>query len=484
MALQYLVLTDVDAIQRYVFDSIRLATIVGASKIVANFDRTLECDEGEDAKHDAEVAVLSGGNGLFVFSDKPTAKAFVARVPDQFRSAAGGGTITASNIEPFEGDEGYREALQRALASLKDRKQSGQQSDEPIGLGLVHTCEYCGAEPAGLREITVGGKARRIGSTCAKKWDARNQAKDVAEDFNQLAGDDYLAIIAIDGDGLGTRLQEQPSVDRYADFSAGVKHCISRAIAAATSIGQSTESNSASPFQNLYQGGDDIVVACPSQWALPFAAAFSKSIESENWDWAGESGQIGFSIGISVTHSGFPVRSTHQIANRLLRHAKQVAKDRKWNEGAIDFAIVTESMGDAELILREREIVSHDGRLRLSGRPYRLKSGEPHSLSSLKKACDELRDFPRNRIYTLRNELTASRIMEARDVSPTTLRWTTKRIEGRIAAWQRRVDRDPALKNAWEAASANLPVKEDRTYPHGDVADALYLWEKCLGSRD
>jgi hypothetical protein len=482
MSVQHLLITDVDAIQRYVFASVRMATIVGASRIVATFDAELETLATDlNGEFQATRAVLGGGNGLFVFSLEGRAEKFAEEAVKRFRLASVSGTLTASEVVPFEGDDGYPAALKKALQSLESRKLMGSTMDEQPDLGLAWRCEYCGAEAALPGELVVVNERRRIGPACQKKLESRNETDNRPEkDFNILAGDDYLAIMVIDGDGLGRRLRGLKSPESYADFSRQIKDCINRAIENGKSVAGENR-----PFHILYQGGDDLVIACPSQWALPFAEAFSESLAAADWTWAGDDGRVGFSIGISIANSGFPFRVSHQIASELLRSAKRAAHDQNWPEGAIDFALITEASGDAETLLKEREIASDDCKIMLTGRPYRLAKDEAHSLSKLRQACEELRkgDFSQNRLFSLRNTLTSSRIDRAgTSLGIAAARETVRRL---LNGFEARIERFPSLKTAWASAMNKLSFEGNVSiFPHGDLADALYLWEHNLGNQN
>ncbi|MCU0872571.1 MAG: hypothetical protein MUE50_09530 [Pirellulaceae bacterium] len=494
MPTQYLVLTDVDAIQRYVFSSVRMAAIVGASQIVRRFDGELEGLATGDFQ--ATRAVVNGGNGLFVFPAELPAVGFGTEAVRAFRETSVNGSLTASSPFAFD-DGGFPAALQLALADLDRRKREGTVQDEPLGLGLAQTCQYCGCEPGQPARRIVGGESRVVGTACARKLDARNLQRTqssgdlLARDFNELADDDYLATIVIDGDGLGERLKILQSPDEYAAFSENVKRVQGSALDAGFARLRSRQGGAdgnltPDRFELLYHGGDDLVLACQGRWAFPFVEAFSAKLEQEKWGWADPAGRIGFSAGVTIARSGFPFRMAHAIAGELLRNAKRHAKDNHWPEGGVDFAIVSEASGDAATILAEREIrLQGRTELSLTGRPYRLNTRETHSLSRLREACAALKNknFPPNRLFDLRNAVTGSAWSDTGVEARVRLSTITADLQQYLHQWESRVERVPDLKAAWAAARSKLPI-DDRTYAHSDLADAMYLWETCLGNQD
>lgn len=491
MTTRHLVLTDVDAIQRYVFASTRMAAIVGASHIVRQFDQTLR-KLATDLQ--AQEAVVHGGNGLFVFADDKSAKTFSRRAVREFRRASVNGSLTASGPVAFADPADYPTARQQALKALEKEKRRGTAQDESLSLGLARRCEFCGCEPARPEPRIVGQERQFPGPACAAKLDARAaEAGDApVRDFNQLAGEDYLAIIVIDGDGLGQRLTMLDSPERHRKFATDVDRVVTEALDAGLegvgAAGRAGDQPAASPegFQVLYRGGDDLVLASRAQMAFPFVQAFTASLDAQDWKWAGPAGRIGFSIGVTVAHSGFPFRMAHAIAGELLRNAKRAAKDRDWPEGAIDFAVVTEASGDAESILAERQIFekrSGEPRIAFTGRPYRLQANQPHSLSKLRQACAELRDFPSGRLFYLRNALTASAWSKTGCEISSELADIKGQIQAFVDQWNARLERIPQLAKSWKRACANLP-QQTPLLPYGDLTDALYLWENHLGNHN
>ncbi len=471
-----------------------MAAIVGASQIVRQFDQTLQKLATD---HQAQEAVVHGGNGLFVFADEGLAKEFSRQAVGEFRRASVNGSLTASGPVAFADPADYPTARQQALKALEAEKRQGSAQDESLTLGLARRCEFCGCEPARPEPRIVGDDRQFPGPACAAKLDARAaEAGDLpVRDFNQLAGDDYLAIIVIDGDGLGTRLKSINSPAEHQEFANHVERVVKEALEAgragastASQAGEQAAGQACSPegFQVLYRGGDDLVVASRARLAFPFIRAFSASLDAEDWQWAGPAGRIGFSIGVTVANSGFPFRMAHAIAGELLHNAKRIARDRGWPEGAVDFAIVTEASGDAETILAERQIVGTDSRgtgIALTGRPYRLHASQPHSLSKLLDSCAELGDFPRGRLFDLRNALTAAAWSKTGREGAVEMESIATDLRAYLQQWQARVERVPTRNEAWKRACSLLP-SGDTLFAYPDLTDALYLWETQLGNQN
>ncbi len=177
-------------------------------------------------------------------------------------------------------------------------------------------------------------------------------------------------------------------------------------------------------MQVLFAGGDDIVIACRGDLALPLATELVLAVSgATDWGWS-KCKKVGLSAGVVVTRVGFPFRAAHAIAEGLLREAKQTAMEEGWSRddqerhGAVDYAVVSESSADLEVILAQRFVGTKDRprAIAFSGRPYRAAASGRRSIGGLMNACRRLAqdDFPRSRLFELRRELTR----EALDINP------------------------------------------------------------------
>ncbi len=528
---RFLLLTDVDAIQSYVFSSIRMSTIVGASQIVRESEaistdtaNTVKNEKGELA---VEVGVCHGGGGLFVFNDIEKARDFERQISREFKKRSVNGSLSTSGTHEFGSDSGqsFRTAREAALEELEGQKRLGRNSSESPELGWAWNCETCGANPATEAvsrkfDSVDDDQAAEIKSVwrvcpaCKARYDHRKSSVDRQKLFYQdrqgepklkipfnledLAGDSHWALVVLDGDGLGQRLREFDSPQSYQEFSNGLKSLIESALKTGLQSIQELHQQETAPALILFDGGDDIVVACPAELAFPFVDSFSRHLQYSfahgECEWDGGKA-IGFSAGVVVTRQGFPFQTAHRIADGLLRNAKTKARKNGWIEGAIDFAVITEAYGDSERILAERSIGDKRGVTMVSftGRPYHLKSGGARSFEKLKSACRLLKQksFPSNSLFDLRNNLNRTAIVGTKDheSSKTVEEVCSDIVEPFITNWERRVNRVPLNEATWAEVnrlldfnSPKLNSSAEAEFPHADLADAIYLWEKCFDS--
>lgn len=507
MAIKHLVLTDVDAIQSYVFSSVRMAMMVGASQIVRYADEKIKTL----ARHwGARPAVASGGIGLFVFDMQDDAQRFASRVKSHFAKVSVNGTLTASDIVPFDdrlgsdNPNGFARRRDEALASLDRRKRLGRALSESVGFGMAWNCETCGKERA-VRLRQHADETWRVCVACDRRYKSRRQGNtrqlayygpcatledgttlNVDIDLDTLAEGGHWALVVLDGDGFGDRLRTFDTPASFEIFSDNLVQLMFSAVSSGLQTIYSLRPGRA-PAIVLFDGGDDIVIACRAEFALPFVRAFASRIQQEpNPGWA--NGSLGFSAGIAIVGVGFPFRTAHRIAEGLLRNAKRAAHKLRpngdarfrWSEGAVDYAIVTESHADVTQLLDEREIADEPGRtaITFTGRPYRLALNTPRSLESLRSACSKLKsnDFPSSRLHDLRNHLTRSAITTHTSYTGIGVEaLAEKMVLPFLKSWETRTCRSPSLAECWQEARLE-GFDANAEFPQADLADAIKLW--------
>jgi hypothetical protein len=515
-------MTDVDAVQSYLFASARLRESAGASELLVTFDEALK-KLAEKMK--GFVPHSAGGSALVLFEDErqEQAREFVHKSKRLLETTAVGARLSASEPIDIQVTDGFSDAVTQAARSLERNKRLGSHRSEPVTFPLARRCESCGVEPV-VGSVKVGSgtseTTRFLGASCLAKHDARSlrwleghwpaldtlgwkhERAALADDFNELAAGSRLAVIVADANGVGQRLRGLDSPSAYQAFSQGLKKAID------TSLHQALKSVSQKPlgkkpklpYQVLFCGGDDIVVACRQELALPFARKLTETFADQNQGAPWNSGQpIGLSVGIVCCNPGFPFLAAHEIAEHILAEAKGASRDQGWIEGAVDWAVVTESFGSAGRILDDRLIASPhgDASLRLTGRPYRVGPRGCRTLGSFEKSCQALGSgFPRNKLYQLRGWASARELLPANTekIDEATVVRSLDALEKHLERFRDRLIRNETARDAWYKALELVQARDDQTKkkgaepseifssepswwtPIGDFADALTLW--------
>ncbi|MCB9609677.1 MAG: hypothetical protein H6716_24000 [Polyangiaceae bacterium] len=496
MANSWLVMCDVDGVQAWLMRSVHLREIAGASQMLADFDDGL-------AKHARKGTVLfvGGGTALVGFEDEQPALDFCRAVPNALEQATVNATLSVSD-PVLVGEGGFGAAMKKLVEDLERKKRVGQGRGEPLDFCHAVRCEGCALEPAVTAgTVKLGTDTRLLGAACLARHKARERTRWLdwmrghcarwknatpAADASALAGGANLALVLADVNGVGDRLAALGSVEAYKAFSKGLgaalREALVRSIAAEVPSEDLTKGSI--PVEVLYAGGDDLLIACRGDLAMPLvstlAAEFAARAGSDS-TWTG--GQpLGISFGVTITGGKFPFRVAHTIAAGLLRHAKRVARAEGWVEGAVDWAVVTETWGSSEAILADRVFETDSESLFLTGRPYRVSGQDARGLSSFRQACgDVAANFPRNKLYDLRRWCSAAQLRRDGADSPSEAK---ERLDDAILAFTRSVRRDPQTEYRWNTARSRLGLDESDYWaatttsrtPLGDLADGLALW--------
>lgn len=494
----YLVATDIDGIQSYLFQSVRLNTIAGASNIIADADRLL----GEVAEQtQGRVVLASGGIGLVEFADRDLAATFASTVADQFRRTSVSGRLTASQPIERSAAESFGAAAGRSFRNVETRKRAGHAADQPVTIPYGEPCEACGQELATNRiafEQAGGQDSRLLGPACHAKFDhhrdhrhfwlpwvrsstnASFQAwrdldprRRLAREFNELTGDGDLGLVLADADGTGRLLRDLADQDRsqWSTFSGGLAELSRTSLVCAIDDAIPTAllldvDGGPLPVLPLFCGGDDFVLACRGDLALKLADRLCREFAEADKPWC-PGNKLSLSSAVVVTRPGFPFRIAHQIASRLLREAKRHAKEAGWRDqgvGAIDYALITEASADADSLLADRVLESRSGKdvLHLSGRPYRVGVDGPGSLLGLRTAVERARALPRNKLFELRRLFSAAAWLRAEQSDSTDAKkiaeWR-RELDRAVEQWNDRLMRQGELWSIWTDVARTLGVK-------------------------
>lgn len=502
-----LVMCDVDAVQAWLFQSVHLREIAGASQLLADYDDEAVLELAADGK----VLSSGGGTALVRFDEPGKAQQFQQRLPRELLRRTVNATVTVSDPQTV-GAGPFGEAVGRVLRDVEHKKRLGRQVGEYADASFALRCQGCGREPVvaeGL--VTIDDEPRQLGAACLARHNARRRSRwlgwmrskegwqnvdfrRLPADANDLTRGGKLALVLADVNGVGERLVSLHSETSYCDFSAGLSGAVREALVEAVASVETPSQDDAQKLrlEVLYAGGDDLLVACRGDRALEFVQTlvteFTARASGDAGHWCGGV-PLGMSAAVVVVGAKFPFRTAHAIARRLLQHAKRVSREREWQEGAVEWAVVTEAWAEGEQILADRVIESSSLALHLTGRPYRACSSGPHSLGSFQDACKELvNDFPRNKLFDLRGLCSASQLaaVDSAGLRRRAVEEACKELSARVSGVVSRLPRDPEVWHQWESACSALGLADPRDpfwreqpewrTPVGDFAEGIDLW--------
>jgi len=228
-------------------------------------------------------------------------------------------------------------------------------------------------------------------------------------DFTQIAANKYLAVIHMDGNGIGQRsteyaqsIQAEDFISRQAameKFFFGMRSAMRAAVASAL---KEQFEDAPDHYRLLMLGGDDVLIVCRADRALPLVTSVTRSLADYRLA-DGEPLTIG--AGIAIGKPKLPFHRLHELAEQLASSAKRIAvgPDRK-RRSVVDWLVTTSSWVDSIDAHRSRweriqyAIEGKSETLLLTGKPYpalgEAVSGERDSVSAESEpSLEALLDF-------------------------------------------------------------------------------------------
>lgn len=272
-------------------------------------------------------------------------------------------------------------------------------------------------------------------------------------DLGDLCGNDYLAVIHADGNDIGgairrllQNLEHNSPVDDFDEvlkreaqvenFFHSMRVLFRRAVLMAVAETFKDFHGKITPYQLLMLGGDDVLMICRAQFALPFTQNLAHALEKLQEDKAAEE-QITIGAGIVISKPSVPFYLLHQHAELMAASAKcfyrQLPADQK--KSVVDWQIHSYSWLDDPMAWRKK---SHtrtvDNELLISCiKPYPIL-GDKHSLQTLFCCAESLNTKladiapARSQLRFLKEQLLSGRLLsdlifnEMPNVEPVKLR--------------------------------------------------------------
>lgn len=448
MAEPYLLLYDADRIRDFVFATGRLKDIRGASALVRDLTdpapvRTLTglSDWSPGA---VEGLIYAGGAaGALLVAGRERALTLCETLEQHYRHRTGGAFLSAVAV-PVAGMTPESQAVARrtALRALARRKAGRPHAGLYDG-GIVRFCERDRLNPATvvlpdpdrseglLASAATAAKWRRsfvsryeveqhdywkafvrlLEERAKSAWqdalDAMQQRSveelalpDMGDIGAQAEPRGYVAFVHIDGDGIGSAIDQvvrQQGFAGYAAISAALTSAAQQATGwalAAAYLDRPPRSFADAetgktiltlPFEVLTIGGDDVILVCTADRGLQVACNLSRRFSDAL---AGELAQRGIildsapsaSAGIVIAHDSLPMVQLQRRARELLRNAKRV---RVPGIGGVDFHIVTTPSLDTLDRVRAGEYAIFDeiaGNAIRQSRPQTVLTRRPFTL--------------------------------------------------------------------------------------------------------
>ncbi|MFN3884834.1 MAG: Cas10/Cmr2 second palm domain-containing protein [Rhodocyclaceae bacterium] len=218
--------------------------------------------------------------------------------------------------------------------------------------------------------------------------------------LEEVAGNDYLALVHADGNSIGKRYQEwrrrSPAPDRslsaeahgerfYHSMRVAVRRALTEALEQVFSAEASLRGELLLPesYQLLMLGGDDLLLTCAASYALPFVRAYAEALERIPLC---DGKPLSIGAGVAIARRTFPFHRLHATAEALADSAKQRYRAEPALGSVVDWHVTSSAWLDDPIAQRRND--SHAGNAVLSGKPYPVLGAR--SLDTLLRAAESI----------------------------------------------------------------------------------------------
>ena len=409
--MNYLYGASVQGIQDFIFQTNELKDIVGASELVAEICTRLFRETLGSCYRDDHLYIGAAGNVRYRFDDRESCQRAVRDFPRRVMTEAAGITISQAVVELDGRDETRAiDDLETKLKEQRNRPQPdliigplGVRRSGRTGLPLVSTE---GKET----DLTTAAKTRHNrsiylaqNSFYGRESKERVEAERFPFDVSRMTeGNDWLAIIHADGNGLGQVVQRVGhDLEQYRTFSRELDRATERA--ANDAFGEIEEEMGGTYLlRPIVLGGDDMTVIISGRLAIDYATAFIRHFEDHTGE--GALGQIllqetGMNrltacAGVAFIKSSYPFHYGYRLAEELCGVAKREAKRLRGEGESVPACLMYHKVEDSyvqsygEIV--DRALMPSPGISLMYG-PYFLDPREGYTtIEELMETCDSL----------------------------------------------------------------------------------------------
>ena len=318
----------------------------------------------------------------------------------------------------------------RFRVSIDRIERQKSQAHVPTELPVLAPCEWTGRglasaiveqghdRPAVSLEVACrheaakrseNGNAADLASLLVETTKLRSLAR--PEDLETLVGNGYLALIHADGNGVGSGAGNTDS-DR-ARFFHRSRVLLRRALR--TAVDAHCRDREQAPLIPLMLGGDDLLLVCRAEIALPFVVTLCEALAALQTDHDGFKLTLG--VGVVVAKRTIPIHRLHQVAEQLASSAKRRFRGFKdtgeQGRSVVDWAVCSTAWVDDPEEVRRRDWLrgnGNDARV-LSQRPLDVLGLGLDSLQGLVRGTGPLARAPRSQLRFLVEQLPKGRVL-------------------------------------------------------------------------
>ncbi len=231
-----------------------------------------------------------------------------------------------------------------------------------------------------------------------------------AQELKDLVDSGYLALIHADGNGVGSGAGDT-DIERAAFFHRN-RVFLRRALQKAIDV--HCPSEGLAPLLPLMLGGDDLLLVCRAEIALPFVVTLCAELDALQDKSTGFKLTLG--VGVVFAKHTIPIHRLHEVAEQLAASAKRRFRglsECEAKRSVVDWAVFSTAWVDDPEEVRRRDWLRGGGaELRvLSQRPIDVLGSGLDSLQGLVDGAKKLRHAPRSQLRYLVDQLPRGRAL-------------------------------------------------------------------------
>jgi len=455
----FAVLIEVVSIQKYVFSSNKLKENLGASWLMQEiFTVFLDSVAGEimgrsdlnawEKEHSViqmnngaefEVGYIGGGNALLFFRQEAKAREFINEWTKRLLVVSPG-IVTALALGDFDLDEDFPGEIKKIFAQLHQNKYSQIPQTLIARHGITAECAHSGysmennwlyadntyLSSSSWAKIEASERAgKELAKQCAGILNNQFCFSDELDQLGQLTGESHIAIVHIDGNGMGKRFRKAASLEQLRKLSCAVqnvttesfmsllKHIADNFSDIETALGYEgrhkwpeERGKKILPFRPIIIGGDELTFVSEGRLGIYFAKLFLQFFEAKGAEIKVEKGNgLSACAGAAITKTKYPFYRGYQLSAELCGSAKKTRLREKDHGSWLDFHVAYGGFSGTIDEIRESHYQSPGGSLLF--RPYKINSTDEKGFETLVKNTQELKNsLPKNKRKELRQVLT------------------------------------------------------------------------------
>jgi hypothetical protein len=427
---RYLYGASVQGIQGFIFQTNKLAEIVGASELVESICTDKFYEVAGIQSNDPEILMAAAGNIKYFFDDETKCRDFVKMFPKIVMDMAPGITISQA-VVPFEGN--YPKHTEIDWLEIKLKAQRNKVS-MPIETGFMALERARRTGGVAFEEVKDRkGKPQIVDEATYKKLDRVKFKKDNDEekaneklfytfsgleevrnkdisfdisDITKSGKNSWIAVIHADGNGLGNILQNYgrkiTENKEFKLFSDLIQKSTEKACQTAFKKIEKGEKYKY-PIRPVVIGGDDVTIIIRADLAFDFTKEFLKAFEQETKNNFKDlkttdlhSG-ITACAGIAYVKESYPLHYALDLAEQLCKDAKkfvkskELCKEGEMPKSSLAFFRVQDSFVENLEDMKERTLKTGNG-IDFNYGPYLIhKEGNYHNVDDLNKKLEVLK---------------------------------------------------------------------------------------------